>query len=228
MQHLPRPLKYPPIFPTINGLVAHYAFDDRSGSLLRDRSRKRNHATISGATWVAGKKTPALHFDGINDFVKMPEGGIFTGLSTTMAVLAKSDNHSALQFIIGCRYTNLGFYIIRLTSGNLEMRLSWNNQNPYYDVNPQIALTDGVYAFISFVWDKEAGKIYGYKDGNLVGTTTVTGAPSEVNFPAYMGFQNETSYPLAGDIASCYIIRRALNAYENKRLAESQLMLVRS
>lgn len=50
-----------------DGLVAHYTFDDISGSTAPDSSGNGNNGTINGASTVAGKSGSALSFDGDDD-----------------------------------------------------------------------------------------------------------------------------------------------------------------
>jgi len=46
------------------GLIAHWTFDEGSGSIASDSSGNNNHRTIYGATWVDGIKGKALSFNG--------------------------------------------------------------------------------------------------------------------------------------------------------------------
>ena len=56
------------------GLVAAYSFNEGSGTSVTDRSGTGNAGTISGATRVAaGKYGAALSFDGVNDWVTVPD-----------------------------------------------------------------------------------------------------------------------------------------------------------
>ncbi len=56
------------------GLVAAFGFNDGSGTTLPDLSGAGNHGTIAGATWVdAGRFGKALSFDGVNDWVTIPD-----------------------------------------------------------------------------------------------------------------------------------------------------------
>lgn len=54
------------------GLVAHYPFDEGSGSVVRDVSGNDNHGTIHGATYVKLQEGYALEFDGEDDHVAIP------------------------------------------------------------------------------------------------------------------------------------------------------------
>ena len=52
-----------------NGLVAHYNFDEGSGSVVHDLSGNKNHGTLHGAPFVQNGKGHALQFDGKDDYV---------------------------------------------------------------------------------------------------------------------------------------------------------------
>ena len=56
------------------GLVTRYAFDEGSGSVLRDASGKNNHGRIHGAKWIKCGKGHALRFDGMDDYVDCGSG----------------------------------------------------------------------------------------------------------------------------------------------------------
>jgi len=48
-------------------------FDHDDGVYARDRSGYNNHGTIYGATQVSGKIADALSFDGVDDYVEIPD-----------------------------------------------------------------------------------------------------------------------------------------------------------
>ena len=56
------------------GPVAAYSFNEGSGVTLTDVSGSGNHGTVSQAAWTsAGKYGGALTFDGVNDYVGIPD-----------------------------------------------------------------------------------------------------------------------------------------------------------
>jgi parallel beta-helix repeat protein len=59
-----------------DGLVAHWRFNEGSGSIAHDESPNNNDGTIYGATWVDGIFGKALSFDG-NDYVRVPDSSTF-------------------------------------------------------------------------------------------------------------------------------------------------------
>ncbi|MCJ7743694.1 MAG: LamG domain-containing protein, partial [Dehalococcoidales bacterium] len=71
------------------GLVALWHFDEGSGALtVADSSGNGNTGTVVGATTgVVGKFSNALRFDGINDYVEVPDPGIASSLDLDRATL---------------------------------------------------------------------------------------------------------------------------------------------
>jgi PKD repeat protein len=56
------------------GLTAYWTFDDGSGTTALDSSGNGNTGILHGATWTtAGKVNGALHFNGINSWVEVPD-----------------------------------------------------------------------------------------------------------------------------------------------------------
>lgn len=57
--------------PSNLGLVGYWNFDEGAGTVAGDSSGSGNHGTITGATWVDGKRGKALDFNGTSDFVDL-------------------------------------------------------------------------------------------------------------------------------------------------------------
>ena len=55
------------------GLVAHWKLDEGSGNIVEDSSNYGNSGTVYGATWTTGAVDGALEFDGIDDFIQIPD-----------------------------------------------------------------------------------------------------------------------------------------------------------
>jgi len=54
------------------GLMAHWKFDEGEGDIAYD-STGNSHGTIYGAKWTTGQLDGALSFDGIDDYVEVPD-----------------------------------------------------------------------------------------------------------------------------------------------------------
>jgi hypothetical protein len=62
-----------------DGLVAEWHFDEGEGSVLKDSSGNGNDGVIYGAIWVDGKYGGALSFDGVDDYVEVPDAPQLSG-----------------------------------------------------------------------------------------------------------------------------------------------------
>ena len=84
-----------------SGLVAHYLFDDGTAT---DVSGSGNHGALQGATTTLGKFGSGLSFDGIDDYVGIPDSSSLDVAEVTFAtwIYKKSDPSSNWQCIV-CR-----------------------------------------------------------------------------------------------------------------------------
>ena len=95
------------------GLVGHWTFDDGKGSIARDVSGRGNHGTVmGGAKWTQGIIGGALEFDGMDDFVSIPNESKF---DITGSVTVRSQR--------GKKYA--------LTSKSLRSRLVRTRSRPF-------------------------------------------------------------------------------------------------
>jgi hypothetical protein len=57
-----------------DALILCFSFDEGSGNVVEDSSLRRFNGTVNGgAEWAQGKFGGALHFDGVDDFVSVPD-----------------------------------------------------------------------------------------------------------------------------------------------------------
>lgn len=85
------------------GLVGHWTFDDGGGSIARDFSGRGNHGAVRGAPkWTEGIIGGALEFDGMDDFVSIPNESQFdmTGSVTVSAWIRVESFTKSWQAIV--------------------------------------------------------------------------------------------------------------------------------
>jgi len=73
----------------LRGLVLWLKFNEGSGSTAYDSSFYNNHGTIHGATWTQGKFGKALSFDGVDDYVEVPDSESLRPQHVTFAIWLK-------------------------------------------------------------------------------------------------------------------------------------------
>ena len=111
------------------GLVAHYPFDEGSGSVVRDASGNGNDGAIHGATYAKVTEGYALQFDGLDDYVQIPnsehlkidgtltvEVWVNTRLASTGPVFAKNGCSTLRQnYIIQLQEGGVNFAVVDCT-----------------------------------------------------------------------------------------------------------------
>jgi hypothetical protein len=106
------------------GLIAHYTFDETSGTVLNDRSGQGNDGVLTnGPTFTTGKFKNALNFDGANDRVVIPDDNSLDSTSEmTISVWFKADAYAN-------PYNELvvkgGHYYVRMNNSQSKMELLW-------------------------------------------------------------------------------------------------------
>ena len=80
----------------ITGPMAHWRFDEGSGTTAADATGNNNVGTLSGATWIQGKVGPgALSFNGVQAFVSVAPSPVAQGRYQQLhhCVLGQSGGH---------------------------------------------------------------------------------------------------------------------------------------
>jgi hypothetical protein len=89
-------------YQSLTGPVGYWKFDEGSGSVAHDSSGNGNDGIIHDATWTSGKMGNALHFNGVDSWVEIPNSLTLTGLSqiTLEAWIQEDSINSELKGII--------------------------------------------------------------------------------------------------------------------------------
>ena len=87
----------------IPGLVAAYALDEGTGTLVRDASGNTNRGALTGAIWTfAGHTGGALTYDGSSDYVQVPNSPSInvSGKGLTVEMWANITAGSAVDYVL--------------------------------------------------------------------------------------------------------------------------------
>src|SRR3989344_7565793 len=197
------------------GLVAHWKFDEGSGTTAGDSAGTNNGTLVNGPTFATGKVGQALSFDGSNDYVQMSSGA---GYSNTQA-----HTFAAWVKINGAFGSNYGWILSADNQGILggTSLVVRNNGQPafFYKagenfVDSNTALTQSVWAHIATVYNG-SGSVTFYLNGVADGTRS-TGATTwgSTSLAFRMGVWSVGQHFFPGSIDDVRVYNRALSAQE--------------
>ena len=148
------------------GLLAHWKFDETSGTTAADSSGNSNTGTLANMTgneWTTGPVGGALNFDGADDYILVNHDSSLDATSAlTVAfwikttnsqqhVVSKSVAHSgtATDDSFGLRIHSDGTPAIQISNGTVTPFLSSSQ-----------AINDGAWHHVAYVFEKPTSKFY--------------------------------------------------------------------
>ena len=128
-----------------------------------------------------------LDFDGVDDFVSIPNGTAAIAGSNAMTIAGWFyDNQLSYgQGLMGFRGTAGGFYLIQLNTGAIECRLL-NSAGTLYTYNaPNLTIVPQ--GWQHYAWVYNGSNISLYRNGVLLGGVAASGTISATNIPFTIG-----------------------------------------
>jgi len=214
--------------------VSHWKFDEGEGSIAYD-SVGDNHGTIYGAQWTSGQINGALLFDGVNDYVGLPNNSPIWLPQNDFTVAAwvyfDRDPTTVHDFVLDLQYmfstnhsVNTGYCIFRNCvngKAGFDMITATSDSG--------LRSEDGM---VKNRWYHLVGVRSGttqaiYMDGQLNASRTCSGDPIKfvgsgsdykVNFGKISDVETPGAYYLDGTIDDVRIYDRALSAEEIQEL----------
>jgi prepilin-type N-terminal cleavage/methylation domain-containing protein len=191
-----------------------------------DRSGWNNHGTLHNFTpttgdWVPGVIGEALRFDGVDDFVKVPNHPNLNPTSITIEIWYFP--HNALTTITQNQIRKEGSYLIQhsMAAGRLRPHV-WTGgifrvmeADGYFTAN-------NIWYHIIMTYEATTGVMNLYRNGSLFKTVTFSALPISTNIePLYIGTGSIGTEPTDGIIDEIRIYSRAMPAsYIQKRYVE--------
>ncbi|GIW66911.1 MAG: hypothetical protein KatS3mg095_0809 [Candidatus Parcubacteria bacterium] len=202
----------------VQGLVGYWSFDDCTA---KDLSGNENNGTlVNGPTCVDGKVGKALSFDGVDDYVNVPDNSmlILTGNLTILLWMNKTSEANDWQRLIGkgnSNHRNYGLWEENVSGQRILFQQYGGGCGNLFS-NSKLAT--GTWYLVGAIRSENNGFIY--INGNKDSSGSCWGTPYTSNDPltfAYAGFH--TFYP--GFIDEIRIYNRALSDAEIKALYEA-------
>jgi hypothetical protein len=201
-----------------NGLVLELHFNELAGSTVYDLSGNNNNGTIYGATRVQEGFGRALSFDGIDDYVLVPDS-VSLRLTSSFTIMAWIYPKSAGENNYGrilAKYSE-SYYSVQMEAGT---RVSMGIASTTYAVTPLGSVPFNTWSHIAFTFDKTlpVNQIKAYVNGVLKATgTRTTDVPTSTD-PLYIGNRVDLTRTFDGLIDEVCIYNRALSEDEIKAI----------
>jgi len=155
------------------GPVAHWDMDEGSGSTINDKSGNGNDGTlVNGPTWTQGKYGSALSFDGVDDYVSIPNNSDLDitadeNFSYGLWLKTTSTGCSACHFLI--KYNPDG-YSLHFTGDYVKALV---NDSDEQILSPGYRINDGNWHYVEVVFDRSTDYMTLYVDGAARSQTNV-------------------------------------------------------
>jgi len=170
-----RPIKVVPSGIGDKGLVGNWLFYYlKGGDHLHDFSPYDNHGTINGAKWVDGRYGWALDFDGVDDYVEVPDSAsLDISDEITMTAWIKM---TATDQDWNLAMKNQAYFLIEADSGNASVPYcglyiggAWQS----FDFGHDAGWFKGEFHHVAMTYD--GSNVRTYIDGDLDQTYSQTG-----------------------------------------------------
>ncbi|HUW20936.1 MAG TPA: LamG domain-containing protein [Sedimentisphaerales bacterium] len=218
------------------GLVSCWNFDEGSGTTAYDSAGTNNGTLVNGPVWTTGKIAGALSFDGINDYVALPNNTPIwlpqNDFTAACWVYFDKDPTSTAEFILDLQWScwsvhelNTGYGIFR-NAVDGKVKFAMETASADDDLRSEDVLAKNRWYHVVAVRYGTTQAIY--LDGQLNASRTCSGEPIKfvgsgsdykVNFGRVSNV-SETLYYLDGMIDDVRIYDRALSAEEVRELYE--------
>ncbi|GAA2817908.1 PQQ-dependent sugar dehydrogenase [Crossiella cryophila] len=159
-----------------SGLLAEYGFDAGSGTSAADDSGNGRTGTVSGATWVTtGRFGRALRFDGVNDWVTVPNHASLSPARFTLSAWVQPGTLSTQWRTIALRETTNGLsYGLYASSPSRGPGAAVRVGGVERDTAGPTALPANAWSYVSTTYDGTTLRLH--VNGALVSSQAVAGS----------------------------------------------------
>lgn len=202
-----------------NGLVLDFfnlkQIEARNSKII-DKSRKNNHGTIYGAIWINNPNFVSLRFDGVNDYVEVPDNLTLRHSIVSLFLWVKKLGTSNGSYpLLGGKYdASVGGYglFFNISDQRVYAYIRKDAVNTY-SVADTIILPFGVWYCYALTFDGSILKLY--RNGFLVASTSAI--MTAATTPVWIGGRKDRDAYFSGLISEVCIYNRVLTSAEIKR-----------
>jgi hypothetical protein len=152
-------------------LLAHWKFNETSGTVAADSSGNGRHGTVvGGGSWIAGVQNNAVKLNGSDGYVGLPQGLVSTLNDFTVSSFVKVDANAtwARLFDFGTG-TGTYMYLAPASGGNtVRYAITTGSNGGEQQLNSAAPLTTGVWHHVAVTQSGNTGTLY--IDGTAVAT----------------------------------------------------------
>ncbi|MEM2987857.1 MAG: LamG domain-containing protein, partial [Candidatus Bathyarchaeia archaeon] len=207
------------------GLVGYWSFNEGKGTTATDFSGNGNKGSlVNGPTWVKGRYGKALKFDGVDDYVQVPDSASLSPTSA-LSVFAwvKPEAVNDYKAIVAKRLSaaNDWSYGMRITNtGNGEVEARIHDGTTATSVISSSTLSTGVWYHIGLVYNGSTLKVYinAIERGSGVATVSIQDSDQPLRIGNWTTLTPQDIQHFQGLIDDVRIYNRALSASEIQAL----------
>ena len=207
-------------------VAAIWLFDEGRGKIVRDSSGNGNDGTINGdPKWVEGRFGKGLEFDGVDDYVAVPDSDSLDidGDRITIVAWIKGSGWPAANHIVRKLHDQAQghIYVLRVQPDKIRAYIATDvKPSPGYQVDGATPLKVGEWYHVALVYDGNEIRIYlnGELDGSLPASGNIETSDAELR----IGRGDPAGY-FAGVIDEVAIFDAALSEEEIRELMENGL-----
>lgn len=198
--------------------VAHYRFDETSGTAAADATGNGRTATlVGGAGWIAGRSGNAVNLSGSSQYVALPTGILAGASAFTVAAWVRLDTLANWQrvFDFGTGTTANMFLTPRTSSGAARFAITSSGAGAEQRINAPSALPTGVWTHVAVTLAGGVGILY-VNGVEVARTSGMTVTPTNLGSTNqnWIGRSQYADPYLDGAVDGFRVYSRALSASE--------------
>ena len=201
----------------LDGLVAHWTFDEGSGATLGDSSENMNDGILQGGpVWVEGQIKGALSFNGSSDYVEIQNSASFDSITeqVTLCAWIKVNNFINWAGVVGKGTGSPSPWNMQIWGdGSLRTFPNWNSGPGPGATNSNGKMSTDVWTHGAITYDGSTVRLYINGEEDHAVNNAFTFQPSSQNTHIGVDFPGGDEY-FDGSIDDVWVFNRALSAEE--------------